>query len=41
MMQVLDDSVVESRQTDMALRLAGRSLVKTYWDCEEPKLLGG
>jgi len=32
---------VESRQADMALKLVGRSLVTTYWDSEEPKLLGG
>lgn len=31
---------MESRQTDMALKLVGRSLVATYWDNEEPKLLG-
>ena len=31
---------MESRQTEMALKLAGRSLVTTFWDSEEPKLLG-
>ena len=36
----LDDPAVEGRQTDLALRLVGRSLVTTYWDSEEPKLLG-
>jgi len=39
-MQLIDDPAVESRQTEMALKLAGRSLVATYWDNEELKLLG-
>ena len=40
MQLLLDDSAVEARQTDMALKLIGRSLVVNYWDSEEPKLLG-
>lgn len=40
-MQLLPgDTVVESTQSEMARKLAERSLVTIHWDSEEPKLLG-